>query len=75
MQIEDRVSIASDLLRVGLTMEHAEGASIALRGLHTELAGDEREQVGGQRLSLSKTNSLRGAVRGRATPAPGPRSP
>ena len=52
VQVEHRVAIPGDLLRVGLAMEHAEDAAVPLGGLDLELPGGEREEVGRDRLRL-----------------------
>ena len=55
VQVENRVAVARHLGGVGLAMEHPEGAAVALGGLDLEIAGDERDQVGGQRLGFGET--------------------
>ncbi len=66
VQIEDRVAIARHLGRVGFAMEHAEGAAVAFRGLDLEVAGDERDEIGRQRLGLRERHYTVGRH-----PAPG----
>ncbi len=50
VQIEDRLAIARHLGGVGFAMEHPERAAVALGGLDLEVAGDERHEIGRQRL-------------------------
>src|SRR5687767_15621181 len=45
MKIEDRLTIAGDLLLVGFAMEHTDLPSAALRRLYPELAGGEGKKV------------------------------
>ena len=52
VEVEHRVAVARDLLRVGLAMEHPERPAVALRGLDLELPGGEREQIRRNRLRL-----------------------
>ena len=59
VQIEDRVAVARHLGRVGLAMEHPEGAAVAFRGLDLEIAGDERDEIGRQRLRSRQTSRWR----------------
>src|SRR3989449_9024524 len=48
VQVEDRVAVAADFLRGGFTMEHSEGAAVALSPLDKELGGGEREEIRGE---------------------------
>ena len=54
VQIEDRVAVPRDLLRVGFAVEHPERAAVALGPLHRKPAGREREQIRGDRLRLGE---------------------
>ena len=52
VQLEDRVAVARHLRGVGFAMEHPEGAAVAFGGLDLEVTGDERDEIGRQRLGL-----------------------
>ena len=56
--------VARDFRGVIFAMEHAKRAAIAFRGLDLEVTGDERDEIGRQRLGLSELHyySL-GAIR------------
>src|SRR2546426_8338092 len=45
VQVEDRIAVAAHFLRVGFTMDHAEGAAVALSLLDKEITGCEREEI------------------------------
>ncbi len=66
VQIEDRVAVASHLLRVRFAMEHPQLASTAFGGFHREPPRGEREQVGRDRTGFGKgptdARSLRGPL-------------
>src|SRR5580692_11332116 len=64
MQVEDRVAVAHHFLSVCLPMKHAKGATVPLRGLDTEFARGEGEQVSGDRRRFGETNR-RGFTRDR----------
>ena len=77
MQIEDRVAIARDLRGVGLAVEHAVRAAVALSRLDRKPPRREREQVSRDRLRLGEPHadspivrlaSYLGAVRDRFPP-------
>src|SRR2546427_9148250 len=57
MKIENRIAIASDLLRVGFAMEHAKHAAVALGGFHFELSCGESKDVGRDRLGFGIANA------------------
>ena len=59
MQVEDRVAISGDLLRVGFAMEHPEGAAVPLGALDLELPGGEREQVGRRSAAFRRSGRAR----------------
>jgi hypothetical protein len=45
MQVEDRLPVPRDLLRVGFAMEHSKRPAVALGGFNLEFAGGERKEV------------------------------
>ena len=63
VEVEDRLAVARDLRRIGLTMEHRELASGPLRGLDLKTSGRKREQVGRNRRRLAEANRRRRAAR------------
>ena len=67
VQIEDRVAVARDLLGVGLAVEHAERAAVALGGLDLELAGREGEEIRRERLRFRESQAS--AITGMASRA------
>ena len=52
VEIKQRVSVARDLCRVGLAVEHAKHATVARRGFDGELPRRKGEQIGRQRRCL-----------------------
>ena len=63
MEVEDRLAVAPDLRRIGLTMEHRELASGPLRGLGLKPPGRKREQIGRNRRRLAEADCRRRAAR------------
>ncbi len=63
MEVEDRLAVARDLRRIGLTMEHRELASGPLRGLGLKPSGRKREQIGRNRRRLAEADRRRRAAR------------
>ena len=54
VQVENRVAVARDFGGVGLAMEHAELAAVALGRFDLELAGGEGEEIGRDRLRFGE---------------------
>src|SRR6185436_16603477 len=52
VQVEDRVLVARDLLRIGFAMKHPERAAGARRRLDLEFARGKRKEIRRQRLRL-----------------------
>src|SRR6266850_1374208 len=64
VQIEDRVAVAADFLRVCFAMEHPEGAAVAHGLFENERARREREEVRGERSGFGEGEPRAATTRG-----------